>query len=262
VYPSQLRTTARRRYSKSTKHLPFQWQPARSDPSVIHVAYTVNGRRGGVDRIGDMNNGPADECAFPDRNRVQLFFTSSSSPIVRAGRCSSSRMGGLFHPHPRETECRINIVHSCLGSSRSRLELTAAGTLHTAAARSETFVRVGSHVASRSHRDPCYRAPDVWNSAFVGAKSFGTATGTNHRKEKVSTRALAHFACVHAPYWTFDNLHVPFRVTHTKTAFAFCWLIAWHLTHVKVDGWLQQDLESGALFEIHNGLFTICQCQS
>jgi hypothetical protein len=116
VYPSQLRTTARRRYSKSTKHLPFKWQPARSDPSVIHVAYTVNGRRGGVDRIGDMNNGPADECAFPDRNRVQLFFTSSSSPIVRAGRCSSSRMGGLFHPHPRETECRINIVHSCLGS--------------------------------------------------------------------------------------------------------------------------------------------------
>jgi hypothetical protein len=25
-------------------------------------------------------------------------------------------MRGLFHPHHRETECRINIVHSCLGS--------------------------------------------------------------------------------------------------------------------------------------------------
>ena len=66
---------------ESTTRLPFQLSPVRTGPSVIHVTYTVYRRRGGVDRLGDVNNGLAGECAFLDRHRVHLIFTSSS-PIV------------------------------------------------------------------------------------------------------------------------------------------------------------------------------------
>ena len=95
-----------------------------------------------------------------------------------------------------------------------------------------------------------------WNSASEAGPSedgLQAATGTNHHKEKVSTRALADFASVLAS--SDLRLHFgTFRNTHTSTAFPFCWLIAWHVTHVSTDGQLQQDLEPGALHEIYLGL--------
>lgn len=62
--------------------------------------YSAQERRSRVDRLGHVSNGLADECAFPDRYRGRIIFTSSSPIVVRAERCCSSRMLGLFHPHP------------------------------------------------------------------------------------------------------------------------------------------------------------------
>jgi hypothetical protein len=139
-------------------------------------------------------------------------------------------------------------------SSRARLELTAAGTLHTAAtARSESFQFVLiSMVTWRrvphldlvvcvfrgmefgrelgGHDTRCMQVGTMYLSEpHPSEDGSQAATGTNHQIEKESTRSLAGSACGTAssdPRPHSCTVH-DFRVTHTNAAFCFCWLIAW-----------------------------------
>jgi hypothetical protein len=106
---------------------------------------------------------------------------SSHQALLLCALGGSSRVRGLFHPHHRETECRINIVHSCLGSwvldprsSRPRLELTAAGTLPCGYCpirnlHSQHKSR-GAEMGSRCYRAFLYGAERTWEER-IGTRS-------------------------------------------------------------------------------------------